>query len=75
VFGNLGDFIGMTFLITFGLSIVIILLVVFTIIYVFRRALPSGKAAAQEELRQRLARGEISPTEYEATMDALRNQR
>ena len=72
---NLGDFISFTILVSLVVPLVITIVVVVVIIWAFRRAMPTGKAAAQEELRARLARGEISPSEYEATMDALRNQR
>ena len=75
MFNSLGDFIGLTLIVSLAVPLIITIVVAVVIVYAFRRAMPSGKAAAQEELRNRLARGEISPSEYEATMDALRNQR
>ena len=71
---DLGGFIGFTILISLAVPLIITIIVVLVIVWAFRRAMPSGKAAAEQELRGRLARGEISPSEFEATLDALRNQ-
>lgn len=72
---DFGNFIGFTILISLAVPIIITVIVVIVIVWAFRRAMPTGKAAAEMELRTRLARGEISPSEFEATLDALRNQR
>jgi len=72
---DMSGFISFTILISLIIPLIIVIVVVVMIVWAFRRAMPTGNAAAQEELRNRLARGEISPSEYEATMDALRNQR
>jgi hypothetical protein len=48
--------------------------VFFTLIWAIRRTVPTGKDSAEMELRARLARGEISPTEFQAREDALRGQ-
>jgi uncharacterized membrane protein len=72
---DLGNFIGFTVLISLAVPLIITIVVVVLIVWAFRRAMPTGKAAAEMELRARLARGEISPSEFEATLDALRNQR
>jgi uncharacterized membrane protein len=67
-----------------GLGIVAITLVSILVItglsvglifWVFRRAMKSPGDQAKAELDRRLADGEISPVEYEARLDAIRNSR
>ena len=47
-------------------------LIVGTIIWAIRRSAPAREDPAVAELKARLARGEISPTEYTVRMRALR---
>jgi uncharacterized membrane protein len=57
------------------IGIVLISLLTFgIIIWVFRRITQVPEDAAKAELDRRLAAGEISPAEYQARLDALRQE-
>lgn len=71
---DVGGFVTLTVILSLAVPLIITLVVIVAVIWAFRRAMPTGQAAAKEELRARLARGEISPSEYEATLDALKSQ-
>jgi uncharacterized membrane protein len=71
---DFANFIFVTVLLSLVLPIVMIVIVLVGIVWSFRRVFPTGKAAAEQQLRARMVRGEISPTEYEARRDALRDE-
>jgi uncharacterized membrane protein len=71
---DFGNFIIVTTLLGLIVPIVVVVIVVVAIVWTFRRMVPSGRAAAEQELRARMVRGEISPTEYEARRDAMRDE-
>jgi uncharacterized membrane protein len=72
---DIANFIFVTTLIGLLVPIVVVVIVLVAIVWTFRRMVPTGKAAAEQELRARMIRGEISPTEYEARRDAMRDER
>lgn len=71
---DVGNFVLFTVLLSIGLPLLITVIVIVTIVWAIRRATPGGKQAADAELRDRLARGEIDPTEFAAREDALKGQ-
>ena len=71
---DVGNFVFFTVLLSVGIPLVTTIVVIVTIIWAIRRAMPSGKTAAEEELRARLVRGEIDPSEFQAREDALKGQ-
>ncbi len=69
------DFSGMFFLtvlLTMAVPVVITVIVIGTVVWAIRRATAPLQDPALTELRERLARGEIDPVEYQARLDALR---
>jgi uncharacterized membrane protein len=68
---DIGNFILFTVILSVGVPIVITIVVVVAVIWTIRQVMPTGKRAAEMELRNRLARGEISPAEYQASLDVL----
>ena len=72
---DIGNFVFFTVLLSLVLPIVITIIVIVVIVWAIRRAMPSGKAAADEQLRDRLAAGDISASEFQADEDALREQK
>jgi uncharacterized membrane protein len=72
VFGfDVGGFVAATVLISLLIPIVITVIVIGTVVWAMRRAMPTGKDAAIQELRDRFARGEIDQSEFQARMDTL----
>jgi uncharacterized membrane protein len=71
---DVGNFVFFTVLLSVGVPLLITAVVVISIIWAIRRAVPTGKTAADLELRERLARGEIDPSEFQAREDALEGQ-
>lgn len=68
---DIGNFVFITVLLSVGMPILITIAVIVVIVWSIRRSVPTGRAAAEMELRGRMARGEISPTEYQARLDSL----
>jgi uncharacterized membrane protein len=71
---DVGNFVFFTVILSLGVPLLITVVVIFTIIWAIRRAVPTGSAAAEMELRGRLARGEIDLSEFQAREDALRGK-
>jgi uncharacterized membrane protein len=72
VFGfDVGGFVAATVLVSVLVPLVITVIVIGVVVWAMRRAMPSGKDAAIQELRDRFARGEIDQSEFQARMDAL----
>ena len=72
-FGDLFDFMGPIFLITLLLPLIVTGAIVGVVIWAIRRNTPRREEPAVEELKARLARGEIDPVEYEVRIRALRD--
>lgn len=68
-FGFMGGVIALSLIV----PLVITLLVLGVIVWAIRRSGPAREDPAVVELKGRLARGEIDPTEYEVRMRALRD--
>jgi len=68
---DVGGFVAATVFISLLIPIVITVIVIGTVVWAMRRAMPSGKDAAIQELRDRFARGEIDQSEFQARMDTL----
>jgi uncharacterized membrane protein len=71
---DFGGFFLLTLILGVVLPLVITVLVVVVIIFAIRRAMPTGKNAAEMELQQRLVSGQIDPAEYQARVDALKQE-
>jgi len=69
-----GGFVLITIIGAVILPLAITILVIGVIVWSMRRAIPSGKDAAIQELRDRFARGEIDQSEFQARMDALNRE-
>jgi uncharacterized membrane protein len=69
---DVGNFVFFTVILSLGTPLLITVAVIATIIWAIRRTVPTGSAAAEMELRGRLARGEIDVSEFQAREDALR---
>ena len=72
-FGDLFDFMGPIFLVSLLLPLIITGAVIGVIIWAVRRGTPRRESPAVEELKARLARGEIDPIEYQVRIRALRD--
>ena len=72
---DIGGFIGATFVVTLVMFLLTTGIIVGVIVWAIRRTLPTGKDAAMTELRDRLARGEIDPAEFQARFDALSREK
>jgi uncharacterized membrane protein len=68
------QFIGVTVALSFIVPLIITGAVIGVIIWAVRRSGPAREDPAVAELKSRLARGEIDPTEYEVRMRALRGR-
>lgn len=68
---DLWALMGPTLLISFLVPVLITILIVGVIVYALRRNVPPAEDPAVAELRGRLARGEIDPSEFQARLDAL----
>jgi uncharacterized membrane protein len=76
VFGfDLGGFIVGTVILSLVVPLVITGIVIGVIVWTIRRTIPTGRNAAIAELRDRLARGEIDPSEFQARVDALNSEK
>jgi len=72
-FGDLFDFMGPIFLVSLLLPLIITGAVIGVVIWAIRRSAPRRESPAVEELKARLARGEIDPVEYQVRIRALRD--
>ena len=68
---SLFDWFGPLMAATLLLPLVITILVIGGVVWAIRRSVPRAEDPAVAELKARLARGEISPVEYEVRMRAL----
>jgi len=57
---------------TIFMMVFITVAVIAVIVWAFRRVAPALRDPAEQELRDRLARGEIDMSEFQARLDALR---
>ena len=71
---DIGNFVFFTVFLSLIVPLVITIVVIVVVIWAIRRAMPGGRAAADEALRDRLATGQISPTEFQADEDVLHEQ-
>jgi len=72
-FDQLFSFMGPIFLVTLLLPLIITGAVIGVVIWAIRRNAPRREEPAVEELKARLARGEIDPVEYQVRIRALRD--
>jgi len=72
-FFDLFDFMGPFFLATLLLPLIMTGVIVGVVIWAIRRNSPRRDDPAVEELKARLARGEIDPVEYQVRIRALRD--
>jgi uncharacterized membrane protein len=72
---DFGGFFILTILLGVVLPLVITVAVILVIVFAIRRAMPTGRKAAEMELQQRLVAGQIDPAEYQARVDALRQEK
>jgi uncharacterized membrane protein len=70
---SLFDFMGPIFLVSLLLPLIITGAVIGVVIWAVRRNTQRRESPAVEELKARLARGEIDPTEYQVRIRALRD--
>ncbi len=70
---DLFDFMGPMLVVSLVVPLVITGLVVGVIVWAIRRSAPPSEDPAVAELKARLARGEISPVEYQVRMRALQD--
>jgi uncharacterized membrane protein len=70
---SLFDFMGPIFLVSLLLPLIITGAVIGVVIWAIRRSAPRRESPAVEELKARLARGEIDPVEYQVRIRALRD--
>ena len=66
------QFIGVTVALSFIVPLILTGAVIAVVVWSVRRSGPPREDPAVAELKSRLARGEIDPTEYEVRMRALR---
>ncbi|HEY4227063.1 MAG TPA: hypothetical protein VGM49_01905 [Candidatus Limnocylindrales bacterium] len=69
---DFGGLFGAIFGFTFLTILVIFVLVIGVIVWAIRRVAPAGRDPAEQELRDRLARGEIDMAEFEVRLRTLR---
>ena len=72
-FGDMFSFMGPFFLFTLLVPLVMTGAIVGVVIWAIRRNTPRREEPAVEELKARLARGEIDPVEYQVRIRALRD--
>jgi putative membrane protein len=72
-FGDLFSFMGPIFLVSLLLPLIMTGVIVGVVIWAIRRNTPRREEPAVEELKARLARGEIDPVEYQVRIRALRD--
>jgi uncharacterized membrane protein len=68
---DLFGFLGPTMLFAFAVPLVITGVVIGVIVWAIRRSVPPQEDPAVAELKERLARGEIDPAEFQVRMRAL----
>jgi uncharacterized membrane protein len=67
-------FLGPMFVLAFAVPIVTTVLIIGVIVWAIRRSVPPSEDPAVAELKARLARGDIDPSEYQARLDALQRE-
>jgi uncharacterized membrane protein len=67
VFGWMGPFV----ILSVAVPLITTVLIVAVVVWAIRRNTPRREDPAVEELKSRLARGEIDPTEYQVRIRAL----
>ena len=72
-FGDMFSLMGPIFLVTLLLPLIVTGAIVGVVIWAIRRNTPRREEPAVEELKARLARGEIDPVEYQVRIRALRD--
>ena len=72
-FDQLFSFMGPIFLVSLLMPLIITGVVIGVVIWAVRRNTPPRESPAVEELKARLARGEISPVEYQVRIRALQD--
>jgi uncharacterized membrane protein len=70
---DLFGLMGGIFVVGLIVPILTTILIVAVIVWAIRRGMPRREDPAIEQLKARMARGEISPVEYEVRMRALRD--
>ena len=70
---DLFGWMGPIFAISLIVPLIITVAVIGAIVWSIRRTMPAREDPAVAELKGRLARGEISPVEYEVRMRAMRD--
>jgi putative membrane protein len=70
--GDLFGFMGPIFVATLLLPLIMTGVIIGVVIWAIRRNTPRREEPAVEELKARLARGEIDPVEYQVRIRALR---
>ena len=70
-FDDLFSFMGPIFLVSLLLPLIMTGVIVGVVIWAIRRNTPRRESPAVEELKARLARGEIDPVEYQVRIRAL----
>ncbi len=68
---DLFSFLGPTMLFAFAVPLITTGLIIGVVIWAIRRTVPPQENPAVAELKSRLARGEIDPTEYQVRLRAL----
>jgi len=68
---DLFSFLGPTMLVAVAVPLITTGLIVGVVIWAIRRSVPPREDPAVAELKSRLARGEIDPTEYQVRLRAL----
>ena len=67
-------FFGPMVVLTLAVPIVTTVLIIGVIVWAIRRSVPPREDPAIAELKGRLARGEIDPTEYQVRLEALQRE-
>ena len=67
-------FLGPMVVLAFAVPILTTVLIIAVIVWAIRRSVPPREDPAVAELKGRLARGEIDPSEYQARLDALQRE-
>lgn len=72
VFGfDISGFVIGTVILSLVIPLVMTGVIIGAVLWTIRRAVPTGKDAAIQQLRTRFASGEIDQSEFQARMDAL----
>ena len=73
-FGGMFDAIFGITMIGMVISFIIPVAVIIVIVWAIRRGMPARRDAAEEALRERLARGEIDMAEFQVRLRALKDR-